>query len=59
MSTYFERAALIGVGIVIGLALSRTTFDTAAVPIYVVASAAILGARWAVDRHRERKSRRA
>jgi len=57
MSTYFERAALIGVGIVIGLAFSRTTFDTAAVLIYIVASVAILGARWAVDAHRERKSR--
>ena len=59
MSKHFERAALIGVGIVIGVAFSRTTFGTAAVPIYVVASVAILGARWAVDRHRERKSRRA
>jgi hypothetical protein len=54
MTTYLERATLIGVGIVVGLALGRTPFETAAIPIYVVAVTLILAARWAVDRRRAR-----
>ena len=57
MSTYLERIALVGVGVFLGMAFSRASFDMAAVPLYIAVSTLILLARWMVDRRRERKSR--
>jgi len=57
MSTYLERIVLVGVGVWLGTALSRTSFDMAAVPLYIAASILILLARLMVDRRREKKSR--
>jgi hypothetical protein len=59
MTTYLERATLIGVGIFVGLALGRTPFEAAAIPVYVVAVSLIIAARWAVDRWRGRRPQQA
>jgi len=59
MVMLFERLMLVGVGLIVGLGLSRTPFEAAAIPGYVVAVTLILAARWAVDRWRDGRPRRA
>jgi len=56
---FIERTALLGIGLWLGLAVSRTEFESAAVPIYVVVAVLIVTARMAVDRHRARRDMRA
>lgn len=51
--TYIERGALVGVGMWLGIAVSRTQFETAALPIYATVGAMIIVARMAVVRYRE------
>ena len=53
--TYIERAALIGLGLWLGIAVSRTEFEPAALPIYAVAVVLLIAARTAVVRYRDRK----
>ena len=51
--TYIERAALIGVGMWLGIAVTRTPFETAALPVYAIGGVMIIVARMAVVRYRE------
>jgi RNase P protein component len=57
--TIIERTALLGIGLWLGLAVSRTQFESAALPIYVVVAVLIVTARMAVVRHRARRDMRA
>ena len=50
--TYIERGALVGLGMWLGIAVSRTPFETAALPIYATVGAMIIVARMAVVRYR-------
>ena len=52
---YIERAALIGVGMWLGIAVSRTPFETAALPIYAVSAVLLVAGRMAVVRYRDRR----
>ncbi len=52
---YIERAALVGVGVWIGIAVSRTEFEAAALPIYAVAAVLLWVGRRAVVRYRDRR----
>lgn len=54
MVTILDRAAVLAIGIFIGTSIRE--FDPAAVPIYAVAGALIVVARFAVVRHREKKN---
>jgi len=51
--TYIERGALVGFGLWLGIAVSRTQFEAAALPIYAIACALIIASRMAVVRYRK------
>lgn len=53
--TYIERVALVGFGMWLGIAVSRTEFETAALPVYVIAGALIIAGRMAMVRYRDRR----
>ncbi|HEY1302214.1 MAG TPA: hypothetical protein VGF24_01610 [Vicinamibacterales bacterium] len=55
MSTILDRAAVLAIGILIGISIRGGEIDRAAISIYVVAGALIVVARLAVVRHREKK----
>ena len=56
--TNIERAALIGVGLWLGIAVGRTEFEPAALPVYAIAAVLLIAARLTVSRYRDRKSLR-
>jgi hypothetical protein len=58
MNTFIDRIAIFGTGLWVGIAVSGTNFEAAALPIYAGLVVAILLARWAVVRHRERRDAR-
>jgi hypothetical protein len=56
MHNSIERAALVGIGLWAGIALSRTPLESAALPVYALSAVAIVLARVAVVKHRERRA---
>jgi len=52
--TIIERAAVLGIGLWLGIAVSRTDFEPGALPIYGIAAGLIIAARMVVIRRRER-----
>ena len=51
-----ERVALLGVGLWLGIAASRTEWEPGAFPLYAASVTVILLGRWAVVRYRERRA---
>lgn len=55
MSTILDRAAVLAIGIFIGISIRGGEVDPAAIPIYAAAGILIIAARLAVVRYREKK----
>lgn len=56
MAAYVDRAAVLAVGVFVGIGISRSGIDPAAIPLYVLAVGLILVARFAVIRYRDKRA---
>ena len=55
MNKIVERVALLGIGLWLGMAVSRTEWEPAALPLYAASTALILLGRRAFVRYRDRR----